>query len=55
MKIISWNINGIRAYKTDLKDLFAILDGDVICFQETKVTRAFIFIVFLKSGYLDLI
>lgn len=36
---MSWNINGIRASKTDLKALFESLDGDVICLQETKVTR----------------
>ena len=39
MKILSWNINGIRASKVDLKKLFDSLDADVICLQETKVTR----------------
>ncbi|OWF42500.1 DNA-(apurinic or apyrimidinic site) lyase 2-like [Mizuhopecten yessoensis] len=39
MKILSWNINGIRASKIDLKTLFDSLDADVICLQETKVTR----------------
>ncbi|XP_033746043.1 DNA-(apurinic or apyrimidinic site) lyase 2-like [Pecten maximus] len=39
MKILSWNINGIRASKINLKTLFDSLDADVICLQETKVTR----------------
>ena len=38
MKILTWNINGIRATKVPLKELFDRLDADVICFQETKVT-----------------
>ena len=41
MKILSWNINGIRANKRSLKKLFNSLDADVICLQETKVTRKF--------------
>ena len=39
MKILTWNINGIRAAKRNLKDLFDSLDADIICLQETKVTR----------------
>ena len=39
MKILSWNINGIRASKINLKKLFDSLDADIICLQETKVTR----------------
>lgn len=39
MKILSWNVNGIRASKINLKTLFDSLDADVICLQETKVTR----------------
>ena len=38
MKILTWNINGIRAIKGDLKYLLESLDADVICIQETKVT-----------------
>jgi len=41
MKILSWNINGIRASKVDLKTLFDSLDADVVCLQETKVTREY--------------
>ena len=41
MKILTWNINGIRASKIPLKELFDDLDADVICIQETKVTSMF--------------
>jgi exodeoxyribonuclease-3 len=37
MKIISWNINGVRAItKKDFFDDFSKMDPDIICFQETK-------------------
>ncbi|MCB0401780.1 MAG: exodeoxyribonuclease III [Flavobacteriales bacterium] len=37
MKIISWNLNGIRAVaKKGLLDIIRDLDPDMICFQETK-------------------
>ncbi|MDC8001416.1 exodeoxyribonuclease III [Aequorivita todarodis] len=37
MKIISWNINGVRAItKKDFFDDFSNMDPDIICFQETK-------------------
>lgn len=41
MKILTWNINGIRAARRDksLKDILDSLEADVICLQETKVTR----------------
>ena len=38
MKIISWNVNGIRAWK-DKEGVFEFLENenpDIICFQETK-------------------
>ena len=37
MKIISWNVNGIRAItkKSFFNDL-SLLDPDIICLQETK-------------------
>lgn len=36
-KIISWNLNGVRAVvKKGLHDIIDNLDADVICFQETK-------------------
>ncbi|KAL9959776.1 hypothetical protein ACROYT_G033131 [Oculina patagonica] len=41
MKILTWNINGIRAAGRgrSLKDILDSLEADVICLQETKVTR----------------
>ncbi|CAH1782528.1 unnamed protein product [Owenia fusiformis] len=39
MRILTWNINGIRASKVPLKSLFDSLEADIICLQETKVTR----------------
>ena len=37
MKIVSWNVNGIRAIakKTFFNDL-ELLDPDILCLQETK-------------------
>uniref|UniRef100_A0A8D3AN58 DNA-(apurinic or apyrimidinic site) endonuclease n=1 Tax=Scophthalmus maximus TaxID=52904 RepID=A0A8D3AN58_SCOMX len=39
MKIITWNINGIRTFGGGVKKTLDSLDADVICVQETKVTR----------------
>ena len=37
MKIISWNVNGIRAaYKKGMIDFLKLSDADVFCVQETK-------------------
>ena len=37
MKLISWNVNGIRAVaKKGLLDIINDFDADVVCFQETK-------------------
>lgn len=37
MKIISWNINGIRAMQNKgFKEILEALDADLICLQETK-------------------
>lgn len=37
MKLVSWNVNGIRAaIKKDFLQSFASLDCDVLCLQETK-------------------
>ncbi|MDG1765886.1 MAG: exodeoxyribonuclease III [Flavobacteriales bacterium] len=39
MKLISWNVNGIRAVaKKGLDQIIHELDADIICFQETKAT-----------------
>lgn len=37
MKLISWNVNGIRASLTKgFKDFFNNIDADIFCIQETK-------------------
>ena len=38
MKLISWNVNGLRACMTKgFAETFAALDADVFCLQETKL------------------
>ena len=45
MKLISWNVNGLRAVAgKGFADIFAELDADFVCLQETK----------LQEGQLDL-
>ncbi|XP_051914040.1 DNA-(apurinic or apyrimidinic site) lyase 2 [Hippocampus zosterae] len=39
MKIVTWNINGIRSFRCGIKKTLDELDADIICVQETKVTR----------------
>lgn len=39
LKIVTWNLNGIRSSQQDLKTLFDSLECDIICLQETKITR----------------
>jgi exodeoxyribonuclease-3 len=37
MKLVSWNVNGIRAVaKKGLLDIIGGFDADIVCFQETK-------------------
>jgi len=37
MKIVSWNVNGVRAVaKKDFKQKFETINSDVFCIQETK-------------------
>lgn len=37
MKLVSWNVNGVRAVmKKEFMDSFASMDCDVLCLQETK-------------------
>ena len=37
MKIISWNVNGLRAiYKKDFLGWFRKTDADIVCLQEIK-------------------
>jgi exodeoxyribonuclease-3 len=38
-KLLSWNVNGIRALMTKgLSDIFHEMDADIFCFQETKAS-----------------
>jgi len=38
MKLISWNVNGLRAiYKKDFENIFKEFDADIFCLQETKM------------------
>ena len=38
MKFISWNVNGLRAcVGKGFEDIFARLDADFVCLQETKL------------------
>ncbi|XP_028309192.1 DNA-(apurinic or apyrimidinic site) endonuclease 2 [Gouania willdenowi] len=39
MKIVTWNINGIRTLRGGIQKALRALDADVVCVQETKVTR----------------
>ncbi|TKS76716.1 DNA-(apurinic or apyrimidinic site) lyase 2 [Collichthys lucidus] len=39
MKVVTWNINGIRTFRGGIKKALDSLDADIICVQETKVTR----------------
>ena len=37
MKIISWNVNGIRSvFKTTFREWLKSADPDIVCLQETK-------------------
>lgn len=50
MKFISWNVNGLRAVAgKGFADIFADLDADVFCLQETKLQEGQIDMEFL--GY----
>ena len=38
MKLISWNVNGLRAiYKKNFEETFKTFDADIFCIQETKM------------------
>ena len=40
MKLISWNVNGLRAcLKKGFMDVFAQVDADIFCLQETKMQQ----------------
>lgn len=38
MKLVSWNVNGLRAVmKKEFEEIFASFDTDILCLQETKM------------------
>lgn len=40
MKLISWNVNGLRAcLKKGFMDFFKVMDADIFCLQETKMQQ----------------
>ena len=40
MKVISWNVNGLRAIlKKNFNEFVAEYDPDILCLQETKISR----------------
>ena len=40
MKMISWNVNGLRACVTKgFEDFFNEVDADIFCLQETKLQQ----------------
>ena len=45
MKIVTWNVNGIRSFDGKWKEILENLKADIICVQETKVTRKFRFYI----------
>lgn len=50
MKLISWNVNGLRACREKgFEDIFKQLDADFVCLQETKLQEGQIDITF--DGY----
>jgi exodeoxyribonuclease III len=52
MKLVSWNVNGIRAVlKKGFLDYMAAVDADVICLQETKCHPGDVQHVAWTSGY----
>ena len=52
MKIISWNVNGIRAAaKKGLLEKLEEMNADIVCFQETKATEEQVAAVLFGSGY----
>jgi len=50
MKLISWNVNGLRAiYKKDFESIFKYLNADIFCIQETKMQEGQLEVCF--DGY----
>lgn len=52
MKLVSWNVNGIRAIiSKGFGDIMSLLDADVVCLQETKVSEGIL--DYHIEGYYD--
>ena len=50
MKLISWNVNGLRAcVKKGFEEVFKEMDADIFCVQETKLQEGQI--DFAPEGY----
>ena len=40
MKLVSWNVNGLRAVvNKNFKEIFESIEADVFCLQETKLSE----------------
>ena len=54
MKLISWNVNGLRAaVNKGFKEFFEEIDADIFCIQETKMQleQLDIFMEMIFNGY----
>ena len=52
LKLISWNVNGLRAcYDKGFTDIFRQLDADFFCLQETKMQAGQLDLQFDGYGY----
>ena len=50
MKLVSWNVNGLRAcMKKGFREFFEQIDADAFCLQETKLQEGQI--EFAPEGY----
>jgi len=45
MKIVSWNVNGLRSLKKKIGVIITELEADVACFQETKITSNIYYVI----------
>ena len=57
MKLISWNVNGLRAcIQKGFKDFFNAINADIFCVQETKMQEDQLDLIIRPSSlYLSLI
>ena len=50
LKLISWNVNGLRAcYDKGFADAFRRLDADFFCLQETKMQEGQLDAQFIRA------